>query len=373
MALLLIEGFELQDVGIFADSSGTPVIATATPSPRTGSGAAYLELAGSSTFAQTREFAWDAANDRIICGFAYYYDDVDFGGVSSDQTLFGIGGFPDGQVSDDSWITINVQSGDPSKLRCGIVADHTSVGGDIESATGTLKVQTWHYIEIEWLCHESTGFLEFWVDGVSQGSIASGDTMGETTAAFKPESVRAVFQTISSFDENYFDDFYMLTNNTTSPETGTSPNIARLGDIVIEALSPTSDAVPNDFTRSAGANNWELVDEIPHTTDTDYVESNTAAHEDRYGLSNRTHTGAVVGVNVQYVAKKTDANARTLDIGLTSNAGATVDAQPVSMALANGTYGVGQKIYDRDFHDEVTAADWTTAKVNALETSTVVV
>jgi len=366
MALRLIEGFETGNLDPIGSLTFAGSIQTANV--RAGSGARYLDLTDVGSEFRFNEVPWDAANDTLYVGAAVNCRTAMTGGA-----FLSCGGYPTGQPSDDSWVNLIAQT-DGS---IDVYTDQTDLqsGGNLlfSTATGVMVADTWHYIEVEFLCHESTGTVEVWVDGASVGSFGPGDTQAEVTAGNKPDVAVLYLATHGGSADTEFDDIYILDTNTTSPETGTSPNIARLGDIVIEALLPTSDSTPNQFTRSAGANNWELVDEIPSDGDTTYVESSTVAHEDRYGLGNRVHTGGVVGVSIHVEAKKTDANARSLDVALVSNAGVTVDASPVNLTLANGTYTVGQKTYDRDFHDEVTAADWTNAKVNALETSTVVV
>ena len=239
------------------------------------------------------------------------------------------------------------------------------------TGAGAIQVQTWHYIEMRLRLDESPdGQAELWVDGVRVINLTATDTQFATS---QPDRSRAyIMHEGSSSRDSLFDDVYVLDTDTTSPQGGTSPNSARLGDIVIEAFVPTSDDT-NDFTRSSGSNNYELVDETPADDDTTYVESNTVGHEDRYGLGNRTHTGDMVGVSAYWRAKKTDANARQLTLGLVSNSGATIDPNTETMSLTNGTYTAHTKTYDRDFVDGVTAADWDTTKVNALEISQEVV
>jgi len=364
MALRLIEGFELGDPDVGFVEGGTVQINTVNV--RAGSGARYLDLTDSQAQWHTTPVGYTNAQ-TLYLGFAVRIEDT-LGGGSF--VMLSLGVWETGFPAIDNWVSLTPKAdGMIAVNTCATPLSSSGLTHMFDTAAGVLVANTWHYLELKFLAHQSAGDIELWVDGVSVGSSGAVDTMAQSSGA--PDLVQIQMQTVSADIE--YDDIYILDTDTTSPETGTSPNITRLGDIVIEALAPTSDAVPNNFTRSAGANNWELVDEVPPDDDTTYVESSTAAHEDRYGLSNRVHTGTVFGVNVQVKAEKTDANARTLDIGLTSNAGATVDAQPVNMLLANGTYAVGQKTYDRDFHDEVTAADWTNAKVNALETSTVVV
>jgi hypothetical protein len=363
MVLRLIEGFEHGDVDALPLTSSTMSIATANV--RSGSGARYLDLTGSSAYVRFGDFPWDAANDTLYAGFA-----INFRGLQNGD-FCSIGGYPTGQDTDDSWITLEVTTS--GEIKVWMSQTQLSPSGTLldTTAVGTIVTDTWHYVEVEFLCHESAGTVEVWVDGVSAGSFA-GDTMAEATAGNKPD-LGFLYIVAPSSNDVEVDDVYVLDTNTTSPEGGTSPHTGRLGDIIIEALTPTSDSTPNDFTRSAGANNFELVDDIPPDDDTTYVESSTAAHEDRYGLSNRTLTGTVVGAAIYTRHKKDDANARSLDIGLVSNAGATVDPNAVTTALANGTYTTTTKTYDRDFHDGATAADWTEAKINALETSAVVV
>lgn len=83
------------------------------------------------------------------------------------------------------------------------------------------------------------------------------------------------------------------------------------GELISYLLQPTSDTAV-EFTRSAGAANYALVDDAAQDGDTTYVESNTLNHEDLYGYSDIATTAVIKAVSIVTVAKRTDATARSI-------------------------------------------------------------
>ncbi len=367
MTLLHIEGFEHEDVNAARTTISvlqTDLIAGAS---RSGSGNVYLRC---STFDEwyTVITAMDADDNEIHCGFAMRAE----GPLAATAGVVILSGVQTGGSisADSSCLQLAYTSDGTPSLHIkgdGNDVDDSSfrIGSPITGSAGDIQADTWHYIEFRWLPHASAGQIELWIDGVSIGSQSGVDTYGNTaTTAIR--DVWMVFSGQNSGDLSWWDDIYILDDSTTSPEGGTSPNITRLGDIVIEAIVPTSDNIPEDWALQAGGDSFAMVDEIPHDTDTTYIQSSTVTDETRLDLASRTHTGTVVGVQTQVVARKTSGNARTMDFGIVSNAGATKESVPPEVTLAE-SYDHFQKLYDRDPVDEVTAADWDTTKVNALE------
>jgi hypothetical protein len=133
-----------------------------------------------------------------------------------------------------------------------------------------------------------------------------------------------------------------------------------LGDCRVTTLAPTSDAAVQ-FTRSTGASNWSCIDEGRYNSDTDYVESSTVSHVDRYGFADLPASVATVhGVQTIAWGRKTDASNRTWRQILTSGAtSAPGGAAALSTGYAPYAYLVAL--------DPATSAPWTPAAVNAIE------
>jgi hypothetical protein len=101
------------------------------------------------------------------------------------------------------------------------------------------------------------------------------------------------------------------------------------------------------------------VDEGRTNSDTDYVESSTVGHIDKYGYGDlAAGVTTVYGVQVLTWSRKTDANTRTMRSKLYSG-GTTADG--TSAALATNYTPIVQLTT----LDPNTSAQWTTTNVNA--------
>jgi hypothetical protein len=150
----------------------------------------------------------------------------------------------------------------------------------------------------------------------------------------------------------YFDDFY-VTNNVGSY------NLGNLGDVrVIEQL-PIAD-VDKEWTRSAGADNYALVDDPADDIDDDttYVTTPTLNAKDTYEFPDLpTSVGDVKAMVMNFYAKKVDSGSRGVAM----------------VAKQGGNYGVGDEkrvggdyvVYQSYMERDVNDAQWTIANVNA--------
>ncbi len=366
MALRHIEGFEHEDLNAARQLLSVEQADFVTGSSRSGSGNVHLKLLSSEEW--FTKIVLCTTNSELHCGFAVRPPTV----LTNSNGVVVLSGMQTGgsPTADSSCLQFKwTADGTPFLYVKGdgedVDVSTARIGTPIEGSPGDIQGDTWHYVEIRWLPHASAGQTEFWIDGVSIGSTSGTDTLGDADTT-QIDEVWMIITGESGSNSTLFDDIYILDAETTSPEGGTSPNVTLLGDIVIEALVPDADNTPEDWTLSTGSDSFALVDEIPNTGDTDYIESNNATDETRLDLAARVHTGTVIGVQTQVAARKTGANARTLDFGIVSNAGATKETAPPEKTLSV-SYNHFQKLYDRDPVDEATAADWDTTKVNALE------
>lgn len=140
------------------------------------------------------------------------------------------------------------------------------------------------------------------------------------------------------------------------------------GDGHVIALLPNAAGDVTQQTRSTGANSWALVDERPHNSDTDYVESSTV---DQYDLYNLTASGlSNVTINRVWVearARDTVAAAAGLQVGLKTGGteywSSTLTLQTTyvaSKALKGGEYLTNPQ----------STNPWTTTDLDALQAGT---
>ena len=232
---------------------------------------------------------------------------------------------------------------DIRRPRNGTMFDAYVGAGLVASGTvGTIPAD-WHHIQLHVLSHAVNGIIETRIDGVPDitynGAVGGGDI---TKVAFMNSS------NTSTID---IDDL--------SIGTGDWP-----GDIRYELLPVNSD-VSVAWTRSAGAVNWDLVDERPAST-VDYVYASTDV-SDRYGTpgtwDETDGLGTIVKDPIAVVAwanlHKVDGN---LDDKIQLTMGDGVDE------IVGGYQSLLTSREQRWYLSEVApdAGAWTTVDVNAL-------
>jgi hypothetical protein len=98
-----------------------------------------------------------------------------------------------------------------------------------------------------------------------------------------------------------------------------------IGDKRIAWFPAFAEGAQNDYVPSTGTNNAALVDENPHTDDTDFVESQVVGDIDYYTINAAIPlTATVDGIQVVTVDKKTDSGTRTVRHKIRFGAGPTV-------------------------------------------------
>lgn len=221
----------------------------------------------------------------------------------------------------------------------------------LATTTGFYAPGLYHHIEAKAVIHDTTGSCEVRIDGVTAITVSSVDTRASTTGTAGVDRIGFVGSGTTVSSGGAWDDVYVLDT------TGSVANNF-LGDVRINTLAPTSDAAVQ-FTKSTGASNFSCVDEGRMNSDTDYVESSTVGHIDRYGFADLAAAVATVyGVQPIVWCRKTDATVRTMRTKLVSGA-TTSDGS--SFALTTG-YLPMVSTYTLDPN---TSAQWTVSNANA--------
>jgi hypothetical protein len=229
--------------------------------------------------------------------------------------------------------------------RCSSLTAGTLIGS---TPTDTISSSVWHYLEVEAVISDTVGEFRLYVDGVEKLNLSNVDTRNGASTTIDGVYVgNDVPSNATTKGTNDFDDMYFT-------DTAT-----RIGERRIETLYPDSD-VTQVWTRSAGAVNFELVDETLVDGDTTYVQGTTVGDRDTYGLNNLSSTPATVnGVKFNAFSVKTDAGARS--IALQAISGATTSDGPDYSLPAS--YSKQERLL---LTDPDTATAWTAAGVNAL-------
>lgn len=233
--------------------------------------------------------------------------------------------------------------------RLGINSDGSltvSRAGSIASSstTGILTTGVWYYIEWDYYCANSGGYWTVKVNGTTVISGTGLDTRnGGASGAL--DTLRFTVAGSSSWDH---DDFYVCTGTT-----------GLLGDQRVITQVPTGAGTYSEWTASAGSG-YQCVDEIPHTSDTDYISSATVGNRETFTFPALGVTGTVKAVALHRWSRKDDAGARNIAPMIrrssTDYVGTTV-AQSAS-------YAGQQQIYETD---PSTSAAWTVSGIDAGE------
>lgn len=213
------------------------------------------------------------------------------------------------------------------------------------SATGVIVLNQWHYIEIGVAISDTVGTVTVKVDGTTVITLTGQDTNNSGG------NVNVIaFQTGSNGGTATYqvDDIYVVDSATT------------LGERRIETLYPTSD-VAQGWTRSAGSDNYALVDETQVNGDTDYVQASVVNTVDTYGFQDVTGSPATIdAVQVSAFAEKTDATARSIALQVKSGA-TTSDGSNFGL---NASYAKFERLLTTDPNG---GGSWSASAVNALQ------
>lgn len=327
MSLLFVEGFE---------GFGTTGLAATLPTKHAGSSTSLPIRAGEhSGFAlecsasADRIFPIYTDTQEVIVGFNFKIDIITFVRFlfleESNTVQMGIVLLADGAIRiERNTVTLST------------------------SATGVISADTWHYIEFKCKIDNTTGSYDCKVDEVSVTSGSGVDTQNTGNAVTDKLHIRGV----ASRDILY-DDLYLL-------DTASSPNDDFLGPQIVSTVFPDGDDTAN-FTRSAGADNFALVDDDPHDTDATYVESGTSTTKDLYDYAAVPTLNDIKCVQVSTFVRETDGTDFTLITPVKSNVTETDDS---AQAIAGTTYESLQRILETD---PDTSIAWIDSGINAAK------
>jgi hypothetical protein len=220
----------------------------------------------------------------------------------------------------------------------------TRDGTSLAVSSATVGAGTWYWCELKANIHDSTGAAEVRMNSTSYASVTGADTKNGGSGTIDT----VAFVGPNSFDNNWFDDFYV--------DDGSS----FLGEKKVSTLYPSGAGNSAQFTPSAG-NNYECVDEAQGDGDTTYVESSTGGHIDLHAFGNLSGSiSAVNAVKVVGYARKDDGATREIQLGVrhsgTNSWGSTV-------ALSSSYQFISRMMLT----NPVTAVAWTEADVTGAE------
>jgi hypothetical protein len=227
----------------------------------------------------------------------------------------------------------------------------SSAGTLLGTSSSALAINTYYYIEIKILIHDSTGTVEVRVNGSNTGWL---NLTGQDTRNAGNATISAILILGNATAD--FDDLYVL-------NTSGSINNDFLGDTRVDAILPSANGNSSGMTGSDGnsTDNYLLVDEAAANGDTDYVGSATATTKDTYTFPNLSHTPLTISaVQINMWAKKDDAGARSICSVTRSN---SADTDGTTLAIGTA-YENHRQVVETDPN---TAAAWDLTGFNAAE------
>ena len=224
---------------------------------------------------------------------------------------------------------------------------NTASGLDIRSGTTALTTHAYYiggdpvFVEIKLYSHATLGTFQMKVNGRLLVDLADLNTSGN--------DITGIYFGTTNKTTVYFDNIYIAEDFQ--------------GELRSYLLLPSADGVVA-FTPQSGTDNYAMIDETAHDSDTTYVESNTLNHQDLYDFTDVPVDAVIKGVTIVSVARKLDAGAR--DLQHIAKQGATeYDLDAFTLAT---TYPASASLGLVSFLD--VAPDnsaWTPAILNALQ------
>lgn len=210
------------------------------------------------------------------------------------------------------------------------------------SVPNLIRTNDWHYIEMEYVGHTTSGRAALYLDGVKVVEYV-GNTQNQAPYGFNGLQLSG-----TNASNYYIDDLYVIDQAT------------RIGERRIETLRPNGDVSGNMFTPSAGSFGYSALNENLVSAD-NFVSATLNGAQDMYNFSNLTTTpNKIDAVQLSVWASKTDAETRQMATLVKS--GTTV--------TTSKNYNLPTNHLDMnriENLDPATGAAWTPTGVNALQ------
>lgn len=276
-------------------------------------------------------------------------------GVARLQTALNLSGV-------SSRTLVNFQSG--TNTVCSVRLTTTGlieVFTNVIVATSTVAVQaeTWNYYEVEYMPHNTAGYIKVRLNGVEVLSF-SGDTYsGSSSTAVNTVTLpyRDKHASNESFGGIYLQDLYVC------DKTGPAPFNAPLGDVAVDRLTPLADGQVSGWQGYDGDNvdNFRNVIGSPDPNLAVYNEASVANTLDLYQFSSLpAGSPNILAVSAQVAGTKDGSG--TASVRTVANNGSSEDRGP-AVGLGSGITFSSPHIMPK----ALDGGDWTVPKLAATE------
>lgn len=231
-------------------------------------------------------------------------------------------------------------------------------GSGVGTSSQIINANQWYLFELYYKMADSSGRLVLDIDAVNAIDY-TGDTKPYSDTTIDRLQWRGGAWLGGS---SYLAIDDMAFNDTTGGVDDSYP-----GDGIIIKVTPNGNGTTNDWHGSDGndVDNYALVDEYPHDTDTSYVYHNGAdsGTQDQYALSDYSGTDkTITRIYPEARIRKTAAAAHTVKLGTLASGGS--DAMSAAMNLTT-TYA--RYVGNEQTVNPVDSNPWEEADIDALE------
>jgi hypothetical protein len=356
MALLYMDGFDLQDTLVRWGSAGYTgsVVHTATTRLGTGKCVTLTVGSGGGLGGLVQIYRAITPSSQVYVGAAIQAALV--AGVNQEPTPNFFGLFSDNGTTGHLYLYRNHSNS--IQLFRGDLAGGTfqfPMGSGTLLATspvGTLD-GNWHYVEMSATIHDSTGSVTVKVDGTTVLTFTGDTRNGGTSTNIDTVKFKAGRYNVDTVGTISIDDLYICDG------TGTVNNTF-LGDVRVQSLLPSAAGSSTQWAVTGAANNYTAAGESPYN-DATYNSSSTVGQRDLYALTDLlSGTASVLGTQTVAHMQKSDAGTASAKLAIKSGATVYYDTTQ-SLGTSIAAYSQVREM------DPATSAAWTVAAVNALE------
>jgi hypothetical protein len=253
--------------------------------------------------------ALDTTVDNIVTGFAYRVN----GPIFAPIMTFVVNNFLGSQ-----WLTAGLYYNGNGAVTFGIYNKYGQLTNSWHSTPNVVFGGIWQYIEIKYVQDATNGTVLVKVDGIVVLNITGVPTIDP---AMQP-GINMVGVNGPQNTSMSYDDWYVLTNDGNGL-------CDFLGDVVIRALTPNTDAGPNTMTQFGGSlGHYTTLNDPASADNASYVYSTTIGDAEQFTLSALPiDIIDVLAVEIGVRAQKTSAGASCYQIY--GSYGGSITASPV--------------------------------------------
>lgn len=218
-------------------------------------------------------------------------------------------------------------------------------GTDKISSTTVVSEGAYYHVQAQMFQHDTTGTLELKINGTSEGSLSSQDTINGSSGI-----TRVLVGNLTATNAHCYIDDLWFDNTLTWHD-----------NYKIYSLYPTADNTVA-WSRSGGSTNEENIDEVGfHDGDTTYVYSSTNGQEDLYDFDDLpTGSYTIAAAQVFVAAKLQTSGTRQIATRTKNGADERTGSSITPTAGSYGQYGQIHTTYDG-------SNPWTKAKVDGAQ------